>query len=150
MKIAKLTSIVIVLTTLTTTFSIAQDKFSEYSSKKWKDLAIKIPAAWYGSDEKKLVAENVLLSQKKIVGWEKNKALHQIFKKQTLSQSNQKNRVIILTDIEADPDDTQSLVRLLLYSNQIDIKGIIATTSCWLTNEVHPESIKKVIEAYSK
>jgi hypothetical protein len=44
-----------------------------------------------------------------------------------------KNRVIILTDIEADPDDTQSMVRLLLYSNQIDIKGLIATTSCWLT-----------------
>ena len=35
-------------------------------------------------------------------------------------QMTQKNRVIILTDIEADPDDTQSLVRLLLYSNEID------------------------------
>ena len=33
----------------------------------------------------------------------------------------QKHRVVILTDIEADPDDTQSLVRLLLYSNQISI-----------------------------
>jgi hypothetical protein len=67
-----------------------------------------------------------------------------------LGQNNQKNRVIILTDIEADPDDTQSLVRLLLYSNQIDIKGIIATTSCWHTSEVNPESIEKVIEAYGK
>jgi PelA/Pel-15E family pectate lyase len=75
---------------------------------------------------------------------------HKPFQGQTLSQSNQKNRVIILTDIEADPDDTQSLVRLLLYSNQIDIKGIIATTSCWLTSKIHPESVQKVIEAYSK
>ncbi len=65
-------------------------------------------------------------------------------------QNNQKNRVIILTDIEADPDDTQSLVRLLLYSNQIDIKGIIATTSCWLKSEVNPESIKKVVLAYGR
>lgn len=65
-------------------------------------------------------------------------------------QTNQKNRVIILTDIEADPDDTQSLVRLLLYSNQIDIKGIVATTSCWHTSEVNPESIEKVIEAYGE
>ncbi|MBN1181726.1 MAG: DUF1593 domain-containing protein [Bacteroidales bacterium] len=65
-------------------------------------------------------------------------------------QNSQKNRVIILTDIEADPDDTQSLVRLFLYSNQIDIKGIIATTSCWHTSEVNPESIEKVIEAYGK
>ena len=39
------------------------------------------------------------------------------------AKKNQHHRVIILTDIEADPDDTQSLVRLLLYSNQIDIKG---------------------------
>jgi 5S rRNA maturation endonuclease (ribonuclease M5) len=63
---------------------------------------------------------------------------------------NQKNRVIILTDIEADPDDTQSLVRLLLYSNVIDIKGIIATTSTHQKNNVHPESIRRVIHAYAK
>jgi hypothetical protein len=64
------------------------------------------------------------------------------------SQANQKNRVIILTDIEADPDDTQTLVRLLLYSNVIDIKGLIATTSTHMRNQVHPESIQRVIRAY--
>ncbi len=66
------------------------------------------------------------------------------------AQSEQKNRVIILTDIEADPDDTQSLVRLFLYANQIDIKGIVATTSCWLTSSIHPESIQRVITAYGQ
>lgn len=66
------------------------------------------------------------------------------------AQDKQKERVIILTDIEADPDDTQSLVRLFLYSNQIDIKGIIATTSCWHTSKVNPGSIERVIEGYSK
>ena len=66
------------------------------------------------------------------------------------AQPYQKNRVIILSDIEADPDDTQSLVRLLLYSNQIDIKGLIATTSCWLKSEVNPGSIEKVIQAYNE
>jgi hypothetical protein len=65
-------------------------------------------------------------------------------------QTYQKNRVIILTDIEADPDDTQSLVRLLLYSNEIDIRGLIATTSCWHKTRVDPESIKKVIQAYAE
>tara|TARA_R110002050_G_scaffold106801_4_gene216904 strand:+ start:13956 stop:15383 length:1428 start_codon:yes stop_codon:yes gene_type:complete len=68
----------------------------------------------------------------------------------TFAQINPKNRVIVLTDIEADPDDTQSLVRLLLYSNQIDIKGIVATTSCWLQNRIAPESIERVIRAYGK
>ena len=60
------------------------------------------------------------------------------------------NRVIILTDIEADPDDTQSLVRLLLYSNEIDIKGLIATTSSWHKSAVNPESIKRIVQAYEK
>jgi hypothetical protein len=70
---------------------------------------------------------------------------------QTVPDTNdQKHRVIILTDIEADPDDTQSLVRLLLYSNQIDIKGIVATTSCWQKNRIAPESIEKLIKAYGK
>jgi len=66
------------------------------------------------------------------------------------SQKNEKHRVIILTDIEADPDDTQSLVRLLLYSNEIDIKGLIATTSCWKRTSIAPESIKNVIKAYNE
>ena len=67
-----------------------------------------------------------------------------------LSQEIAKHRVIILSDIEADPDDSQSFVRLFLYSNQIDIKGMIATTSCWLKSEIHPESINKIIRAYGQ
>jgi len=63
---------------------------------------------------------------------------------------NQKSRVIILTDIEADPDDTQSMVRLLLYANKMDIKGLIATTSVWKKTSVSPESIKKIIHAYGQ
>ncbi len=66
------------------------------------------------------------------------------------AQVNNKNRVVILTDIEADPDDTQSLVRLLLYSNQIEIKGIVATTSCWQQHKIAPESIERVIQAYGE
>ena len=66
------------------------------------------------------------------------------------AQEKGKARTIILTDIEADPDDTQSLVRLLLYANQIEIKGLVATTSCWLTSSIHPESIEKVIHAYGE
>lgn len=66
------------------------------------------------------------------------------------AQPIQKNRTIILTDIEADPDDTQSLIRLFLYSNQIDIKGLVATTSCWHQSEVNPESIVKLIHAYGQ
>ncbi len=59
-------------------------------------------------------------------------------------------RLLVLTDIEADPDDTQSLVRLLLYSDVIEIEGLVATTSTWMRATVHPESIRAVIGAYGK
>lgn len=72
------------------------------------------------------------------------------FPKFLWAQQNQKTRVIILSDIEADPDDTQSFVRLFLYSNEIDLKGLIATTSVWHKTSVNPESIKKIIKAYGK
>ena len=39
----------------------------------------------------------------------------------------QRPRVIIETDAGGDPDDEQSLVRFLLYSNEFDVEGIIAT-----------------------
>jgi hypothetical protein len=68
----------------------------------------------------------------------------------SFAQAYQKNRAIILTDIEADADDSQSMVRLLLYSNVIDIKGLIATTSTHMRDIVHPESIQKIIRAYGK
>ncbi len=42
------------------------------------------------------------------------------------------------------------MVRLLLYSNEIDIEGIVATTSCWQKTEIHPEYIKNIIQAYGQ
>lgn len=61
-----------------------------------------------------------------------------------------RSRLLVLTDIEADPDDTQSLVRLLLYSNEIDIEGLVATTSTHMRDEIHPDSIRAVLDAYDK
>ncbi|MGO4379578.1 nucleoside hydrolase-like domain-containing protein [Pseudoduganella sp. RAF53_2] len=61
-----------------------------------------------------------------------------------------KQRLLVLSDIEADPDDSQSLVRLLLYSNQIDIEGLIATTSVHQKSRVAPESIRAIISTYGR
>jgi hypothetical protein len=66
------------------------------------------------------------------------------------AQEQKKIRVLVLSDIEADPDDTQSLIRFLLYSNQWDVEGLIATTSIHQKTRVAPESILKVLEAYKK
>ncbi|MCR5453737.1 MAG: DUF1593 domain-containing protein [Bacteroidales bacterium] len=65
-------------------------------------------------------------------------------------QNIEKHRLIVLTDIENEPDDGESIVRLLLYSNVIDIEGIVATTSVHMKHMVAPESIEKAIDAYAK
>lgn len=63
-------------------------------------------------------------------------------------ESDDRHRLIVLTDMGADPDDQQSMVRLLLYSNQIDIEGLVATTSVWQKTRVRPEFITSIIGAY--
>ena len=60
------------------------------------------------------------------------------------------HRLLVLTDVENEPDDTQSLVRLMLYSNVIDLQGLVATTSIHLKNRVAPDSIRSVIGAYGE
>lgn len=60
------------------------------------------------------------------------------------------HRLLVLTDIENEPDDTQSLVRLLLYSNVVDLQGLVATTSVHLKTRVAPGSIRSVIHAYGQ
>jgi hypothetical protein len=59
-------------------------------------------------------------------------------------------RMIVLTDMEADQDDAQSLVRLMLYANEVDIEGLIATTSTHMRHELHPETIRRILDAYAK
>ncbi|OOF90910.1 hypothetical protein ASPCADRAFT_134650 [Aspergillus carbonarius ITEM 5010] len=59
-------------------------------------------------------------------------------------------RVFILSDISNEPDDTESFVRFLLYSNQFQIEGMTAVTSVWLKDNVYPEQISAVVDAYAK
>jgi hypothetical protein len=61
-----------------------------------------------------------------------------------------KPRVIVLTDIGNEPDDSESMVRLLLYANELDIEGLVATTSTWLKDKVHPELIEERVRAYGE
>ncbi|HTU66036.1 MAG TPA: nucleoside hydrolase-like domain-containing protein [Steroidobacteraceae bacterium] len=61
-----------------------------------------------------------------------------------------KQRVVILSDVENEPDDTMSFVRLFLYANQIDIEAIVATTSIHMRNEIHPESVRRILDAYGR
>jgi hypothetical protein len=59
-----------------------------------------------------------------------------------------KPRVVVMTDIANEPDDQMSMVRFLVYSNQFDIEGLIATTSTWMKNSVRPDVIRMLVDAY--
>lgn len=58
--------------------------------------------------------------------------------------------MIIISDIGNEPDDQMSLVRLLLYSNEIDLEGLVASTSTWQKTVVHPETMRSLIHAYGQ
>jgi Cellulose-binding Sde182, nucleoside hydrolase-like domain/Cellulose-binding protein Sde0182, C-terminal domain len=57
-------------------------------------------------------------------------------------------RVAIISDIGNEPDDQMSFVRLLLYSNELDLEAMIATTSTWQKTATHPETMHGIVQAY--
>ena len=57
-------------------------------------------------------------------------------------------RVIVMTDIANEPDDQMSMVRFLVYANQYDIEGLVATTSTWMKNRVRPDVLEMLVTAY--
>ena len=61
-----------------------------------------------------------------------------------------KPRLFVLTDIGNEPDDQMSLTRLLLYSNEVEIEGLVAVTSTWQKDKVSPEIIRQVLSNYGK
>ncbi len=62
----------------------------------------------------------------------------------TIARTAEKPRLVVLTDIGGDPDDQQSMVRLMLYANEMDIEGLLATDR----NE--PERIIEIVDAYEQ
>lgn len=65
-------------------------------------------------------------------------------------QKQEKQRVIVLTDVTNEPDDQESLVRFLVYANEYDVEGIVATTSVHLKASVRRDKIEELINAYEK
>jgi hypothetical protein len=64
--------------------------------------------------------------------------------------------VLVLTDISSltagvrEPDDGQSLIRFLLFSNEFDVEGMIATSNLGHGQTVRPELIREAVSAYAK
>ena len=64
--------------------------------------------------------------------------------------ASHKPRVINTTDLGADPDDEQSMVRQLVCANEFDIEGLIVSTGCWKKNQSNTKMLDKIVDAYGK
>ena len=73
----------------------------------------------------------------------------------TISAANLKSRIVVLTDITpitVEPDDMESLIRLLVHADLFEIEALIATTG-WSNDGGHEPYINlihDVIDAYEK
>jgi hypothetical protein len=61
-----------------------------------------------------------------------------------------KPRIINTTDLGADPDDEQSMVRQLVCANEFDIEGLIVSTGCWKKSQSNTKMLDKIVDAYGK
>jgi hypothetical protein len=66
------------------------------------------------------------------------------------AQSTSKPRLLVLTDIGGDPDDQQSMVRLMTYANEFDLEGLIATSRMGHGHDVQPQLIQDIVNAYGQ
>ncbi|KAK7961628.1 uncharacterized protein PG986_002453 [Apiospora aurea] len=58
-------------------------------------------------------------------------------------------RVFVATDISNEPDDQISLVRLLTYANELDLRGLAVVTSVWKNDSLDTASVHTVLDAYA-
>lgn len=61
-----------------------------------------------------------------------------------------KQRLFVLTDITNEPDDQESLVRLLVYANEYDVEGIVATTSTHLRSQARQDKLEQLVRNYGE
>ncbi len=69
---------------------------------------------------------------------------------QSIKPEMVKPRIIVTTDITNEPDDQESLIRLLLYANDIDIEGLIGSTGVWKLCDPATEVIHECIDGYAQ
>ena len=74
----------------------------------------------------------------------------QAVQKQEIKNTPYRPRVINTTDLGADPDDEQSMVRQLVSANEFDIEGLIVATGCWKKTQSNTEMLDKLIDAYEE
>lgn len=113
MKNLSVTVFTILVLSCVVQFSNAQTSINQLS---WKHVATKMSDSWYGSEESKAVAENVLLYQRDAGGWPKNTPFH---KPLTVAEKAKVGDDKGLNDAIFDNDATTTEMKFLakMYNN---------------------------------
>ena len=69
---------------------------------------------------------------------------------QEKTHTTYKPRIINTTDLGADPDDEQSLVRQLVCANEFDIEGLVVATGCWKKSQSNTDMLDNIVDAYAE
>lgn len=64
------------------------------------------------------------------------------------STASSSPRIFVMSDISNEPDDQESLVRLLLHADQYTVEGFVTATSYWLNDTTYPDDVLGVVAAY--
>lgn len=71
-----------------------------------------------------------------------------------VAAATERPRLAVLTDIGGDPDDQQSMVRLMVYANELEIELLLAsaagTPGELKVAVTKPELIREIVDAYGK
>mgnify|MGYP003645766053 CR=1 FL=1 len=115
----RITYILLLITTLVSTLITAQENSADYLNKSWKEVATKMPMDWYSTQEAAGVAENILIAQKEIGGWKKNKPYHHTFSKLE-KEHYVKDKSAIGATFDNDATITELRFLAKMYANKKD------------------------------
>jgi PelA/Pel-15E family pectate lyase len=98
------------------------------SRRSWKFVATQMPDSWYGSEESKAVAENVLLYQRSVGGWPKNIPMHR-----PLSDSEKANQLRKKDTLDAILDNDATTTEMKFLARMYNKTGIEKYKSSFFT-----------------
>ena len=92
-------------------------KNNDFLNMKWRHVATRMPFEWYGSEEARQCAENVLIAQKNCGGWAKNKPFHHPFSRKEKHQYlHTKDQIGATIDNRATTSEIRFLAKVYAHS----------------------------------
>ena len=90
----------------------ASTSSNDLEQLSWKKVALRMPLEWYATEEAKQVAENVMLCQKEIGGWAKNKPYHHHF-----TEAEKQQFMATKSEVGATIDNGATTMEMIFLTN---------------------------------